>query len=104
MVERFISSRGHECLFLPKYHCELNPIERVWGRAKDHTRKSCKYNNAALRKHIDPALDTVFVDLIRKFFRKTRELVQAYADVHNCFTVDGAAKVYKSHRRVFGKL
>ena len=42
MVERFISSRGHECLFLPKYHCELNPIERVWGRAKDHTRKSCK--------------------------------------------------------------
>jgi hypothetical protein len=29
MLETFIRSRGHECMFLPKFHCELNPIEMV---------------------------------------------------------------------------
>jgi len=29
MLETFIHSPGHECMFLPKFHCELNPIEMV---------------------------------------------------------------------------
>ena len=29
MLETFIRGAGHECLFLPKFHCELNPIEMV---------------------------------------------------------------------------
>ena len=29
MVEQLIKDAGHECLFLPKFHCELNPIEMV---------------------------------------------------------------------------
>jgi hypothetical protein len=29
MLETYIRSRGHECIFLPKFHCELNPIEMV---------------------------------------------------------------------------
>ena len=37
-VEAAISAIGHRCIFLPKYHCELNPIERVWGHAKKYTR------------------------------------------------------------------
>jgi hypothetical protein len=28
-LETFIRNRGHECIFLPKFHCELNPIEMV---------------------------------------------------------------------------
>ena len=38
IVERFLSDRGHIVLFVPKFHCELNPIERVWGQAKVYTR------------------------------------------------------------------
>ncbi|KAF9516801.1 hypothetical protein BS47DRAFT_1380805 [Hydnum rufescens UP504] len=34
MVEELISRAGHHCLFLPKFHCELNPIEMYWGYAK----------------------------------------------------------------------
>ena len=29
MIDNFLVSNGHVCVFLPKYHPELNPIERV---------------------------------------------------------------------------
>jgi hypothetical protein len=29
MLEKFINEAGHLCIFLPKFHCELNPIEMV---------------------------------------------------------------------------
>ena len=34
IVEEVVQNRGHICLFYPKYHCELNPIERNWCHAK----------------------------------------------------------------------
>ena len=34
IIEHFLSSRGHRIHFIPKFHCELNPIECVWGQAK----------------------------------------------------------------------
>ncbi len=43
-VEKYITDKGHRCLFIPKYHCELNPIERVWGYAKMFTHKHCDYS------------------------------------------------------------
>jgi len=27
-------AHGFQVLFLPKFHCELNPIEQCWGYAK----------------------------------------------------------------------
>jgi hypothetical protein len=29
MLEKLIQDAGHLCFFLPKFHCELNPIEMV---------------------------------------------------------------------------
>ena len=29
MLEVLVKERGHEIIFLPKFHCELNPIEMV---------------------------------------------------------------------------
>ena len=34
LLEEHCEKRGFMVLILPKYHCELNPIEMVWGRAK----------------------------------------------------------------------
>ncbi len=33
----FLEDKGHTAYFLPKFHCELNPIERVWGQAKRYS-------------------------------------------------------------------
>ena len=29
--------QGHICMLLPKFHCEINPIERCWAKAKRYT-------------------------------------------------------------------
>ncbi|KAG1815092.1 uncharacterized protein BJ212DRAFT_1447403 [Suillus subaureus] len=34
MLQHLIESQGHVCLFLPKFHCKLNPSEMVWGYRK----------------------------------------------------------------------
>jgi hypothetical protein len=30
-LQTVIEAAGHKCYFLPKFHCELNPIEMYWG-------------------------------------------------------------------------
>lgn len=34
LIQIEVEKAGHLCLFLPKFHCELNPIEMYWGYAK----------------------------------------------------------------------
>jgi len=33
-VDEFLKRKGHEVLRLQPYHCELNPIELIWGDLK----------------------------------------------------------------------
>ena len=40
-IEHFLNQKGHGCIFLPKFHCEINPIERCWAQAKRFTRSHC---------------------------------------------------------------
>ena len=102
LVEKFISNEGHQVEFLPKFHCELNPIERVWGQAKCYSRQYTNYTLVRLRNIINPALDSVSTDLIRKYFRKVGDYERAYIEGKKAGKeVESAVKVYKSHRRVF---
>jgi len=37
LIQTLIENSGHICLFLPRFHCELNPIEMLWGYGKHCT-------------------------------------------------------------------
>ena len=40
LIQSIIEDAGHVCLFLPRFHCELNPIEMLWGYGKNRTQIS----------------------------------------------------------------
>ena len=90
---------------LPKYHCELNPIERAWAQAKRYTKAYCKYSIISLRNNIVPALDTVTMDNFCNHFRKVRHYMFAYLEgVPGGSDLEKLVKEYKkvirSHHRI----
>ena len=89
-----IDKTRHNWDFLPKFHCELAPIENFWGYARNYTRSNCEYSILALRKTVPLSLDTVPLSSIRKHFRRATHLKQAYT------LAEYAHKKYKSHRRI----
>ena len=105
MVERFLVEKGHICVFLPKFHPELNPIERVWAQLKRFTKGHCKYTLPSLRKNVPLAYDTVTLDNIKNHFRKVKHFMFGYLEgLKPGAELDEALKKYKvaakSHRRI----
>ena len=112
-LEHMIESRGHLCWFLPKYHCELNPIELHWGRSKFYVRNNSNGSLKFLREKLifDSLSPIVSIAgesgglppyLVQEYSRKCREILRAYYENKDdgCAAVDGARKVYKGHRTV----
>ncbi len=102
ILEKEVHSRGHLCIFLPKFHCELNPIEHVWCQCKKHTRSYANGTITRLRKIVPESFSLVTCESIGRFFAKCRDYEQAYDEGHTCDSVDEVIKKYKSHRRVKG--
>ena len=105
-IERFlVEERGHITYMIPKFHCELNPIERVWAQAKRYARAYCKYSIKSLRNTVAPALDSVTMENVHNHFRKVRHYMFAYlegvpggSDLEKL--VRNYKKAIKSHRRI----
>ena len=105
LIEHFLIKRGHIPAFLPKFHPELNPIERVWAQLKRYTKAHCKYTIQSLRKNIPDSYDSVSLENIQNHFRKVRHFMFAYLEgLKPGQELDEALKKYKiaakSHRRI----
>jgi hypothetical protein len=103
-----IEEAGGKCVFLPKYHCELNPIESVWGLGKDKLRKECDFTSKGMLERLPVAfVDHVTVDKIRNFCIKSRDYLRVYkfnpdldGDNHGTGKmIERLRNVYRSHRR-----
>ncbi len=104
LLEEKVESRGHICVFFPKFHCELNAIERNWCHAKKHTRRYCNGSIVRLRRIVPEALETVDLEMMNKVFRTCRDYERAYKEGNTGDQVVTAVKRYKSHRRVFSTI
>ena len=104
-IEHFLNDFGHICMFLPKFHCELNPIERCWAQAKRFTRANTNYTIQRLRTNVPLALDSVTTENIQNYFRKVRHYMFAYLQgyaggIELEKEVKRIKKIFKSHRKV----
>ncbi|KIJ50195.1 hypothetical protein M422DRAFT_246031 [Sphaerobolus stellatus SS14] len=99
-IQRYIEKHGHICLFLPKFHPELDPIEMYWGWTKHQYRTVSDQKFSTAKALIPQILNSVDVKLIRKFFRKTWRYLDAYEKGLDAQQAAFAVKIYKSHRRI----
>ncbi|KIM30516.1 hypothetical protein M408DRAFT_22012 [Serendipita vermifera MAFF 305830] len=99
LLYQTIVSAGHKCLFLPKFHPELNPIEYYWAWVK-HTYqdRSDGRNFANSKKILTESLDACPGDVIRRYLRRANRYASAYRAGADGPLAEYAAKKFKSHR------
>ena len=78
-IFKLIQESGHLCFFLPKFHSELNPIERYWAFLKAHTRKHCRFNIGTLEETMLSALNQDCKSYIKRIFETSLRYVLLYA-------------------------
>lgn len=101
LLEIEIVKRGHEVIFYPKFHCELNYIEYFWAEVKRYTRENCNYSFKELEETIRKGLDFPSLKTIRRFANRSMRWMEAYDQKLTKEQRDFAEKQYKSHRREY---
>jgi hypothetical protein len=99
MLETVITQAGHEVIFYPKFHCELNYIEYYWASLKRYTRDNCKYMFSELENTVREAMDSVELSTIRRFAMRSKRWMLAYINGLTEEQRTFAEKEYRSHRR-----
>lgn len=103
-IEELVASRGHHCIFLPKFHPELNCIERYWSRVKWHARQYCDGTLKGLKRTAKDAIvmspETCDLPLIRRYFRTSWRWVDAYHRGLDGVLANFAVRKSKCHRFV----
>lgn len=67
LLEIRCEAAGFTCIFLPKFHCELNPIEQCWGYAKREYRKlPASTKESDLEANMFAALESVPLASMRR--------------------------------------
>jgi len=105
LVQETIEEAGHLCIFLPKFHCELNFIEFFWGKVKKDLHDNCDGTFETLKKNLPLALRSVQLSTIRLWEHRIHRWMDAYRDGLGTKAAqeqvrEFSSKRYKSHRRV----
>ena len=100
ILQEEIEKLNHLCDFLPKFHCELSPIERVWSKSKRYVRNFSDDTRETLLKNIRKSfwVDNVSLETVARYFRKAYHYACGYRDGDSI--VKQMSKQYKSHRAV----
>jgi hypothetical protein len=100
-LQETVEDQNHRIIFFPKYHCELNFIEMVWGFVKNKLRRHCKYSYSDLERNFPVFLDEVPISFVKKAARHCYRFMSGYRNTE--FTgplLDYIMKKYSSHRKI----
>ncbi|KIK38771.1 hypothetical protein CY34DRAFT_25514 [Suillus luteus UH-Slu-Lm8-n1] len=100
MLETLIKKAGHECIFLPKFHCELNPIEMYWGWCKYRYREVPKKTFEDAKRCAKEQLDACPTEVIRRFINRSWRFMSAYCLGLTGKAAEWAVQKQKQHRQV----
>ena len=78
LLETVILEAGHEVIFYPKFHCELNYIEYYWGALKKYTREHRQHPPAEPEGTVLEAMDSVSLRTIWRFAERSKRWTMAY--------------------------
>jgi len=67
LMQEVIDIASHMCIFLPKFHCELNFIEHCWSAVKKYLQDHCHFTFNTLKANMPKALEAVQVSTIQKW-------------------------------------
>jgi hypothetical protein len=99
IVEETCEARGYDMIFLPKFHCELNPIEQCWGYAKQRYRKLPRSSSDTdLERNVLQVLDEIPLSTIRRYCQRLLRFTDAYHRGLSGRQASWAAKKYHGHR------
>lgn len=102
-LQEVVEDLGFNIMFYPKYHCELNWIEMIWGWAKTYHRKTCSYNfndldgEEGLRATLDRRIPLAF---IRRAAQHCLRYMHYYRMGLVGTELEFAVKKFKAHRTI----
>ena len=98
ILEDYVNRREYICIFYPKFHCELSPIEHVWCQAKKTHQGICGWNNHLTTENCTrtEGLNSVTLEQIKKFCRTCRDYERVYREGGAGREVEERVKYYKS--------
>jgi hypothetical protein len=102
-LQEEVEKHGFHIHFYPKYHCELNWIEMIWGWVKSCHRRNCTYSfadldgNDGLTKTLNERIPLAFV---RRVARHSLRYMHFYRVGLEGPELEFAVKKYKGHRSI----
>src|SRR5882762_1585260 len=97
-VQEVIEAAGHLCIFLPKFHCELNFIEFFWGAVKKYLHENCDYTFETLRQNLPKALSSVKLKTIRLWEHCMIRWMDAYRLGLGAKEAQNSVRKFSSHQ------
>ena len=79
VVDRKIEAAGHMVLRLPPYHCDLNPIENIWGIIKNEVAmNNTSFKLADMKVLTDQAIKNVDPTIIKNTMEHVKKTEERY--------------------------
>ena len=94
-----LENEGFNIIFYPKYRCELNYIELVWGWIKRYHRDTCTYNFRDLERDLPRTVEEI---IPLRFVKKAARRVLRYAEGYRLKKIgpDLEAYVTKNYKKL----